>query len=195
VCVCRCSDQCRCADPCSDQCSNQFTDVQISADVQINVCGCVCVCVGVGVCYVYVCGCVCVCRCVLCVFANVHISADAQIHAWINVHITAQMFKSAHRCSDQTVPCGFPVRSLVNVLEKSLVRSVVESIVKPCIKSQTCFMFLIKPSLQNNIKRHKNCNKFEIHNNHENTPQVRFLVAETGPDPPRPENGSKSTFF
>jgi hypothetical protein len=34
VCVCRCSDQCKCPDPCSDQCS----DAQISADDQISVC-------------------------------------------------------------------------------------------------------------------------------------------------------------
>jgi hypothetical protein len=60
---------------------------------------------------------------------------------------------------------------------------------------QTCLMFLIKPSIQDIIKRYKIFYDFEIHNNHENKPQVRFLVAETGPDPPKPETGSKSMFL
>jgi hypothetical protein len=57
------------AQTCSDQCSDQFTDAQISTDDQINVCGCVCVWVWVCVVYVGVCFCVCVCgyTCVVCV--------------------------------------------------------------------------------------------------------------------------------
>ena len=84
MCVCRCSNQCRCPDPCSNQCSDKFTNVQINADAQIKVCESGCGC-GCG-CVVWVCVCECVCvgrgvrDCMCCVCLSVGVGVCVMRH-------------------------------------------------------------------------------------------------------------------